>query len=241
MQLSNYPFRFNEDGAKVATSYIVSVTVPKGHSLEGKYEYYVKRDSEDKYVYVTVDAENRDITATPVELTALVEYTVTIKNGESNFDEGQEVSVNGTKYTVGSDGTFKISLRPEVDRVTIEIAGYVIDGTITFDKEGKTITATFNPYSNELEVGVAKEFEDASYDNPVTLELQVSESGNYTFNIDSSSRVIVNVYYLENGEEVGVWEEVAGYPLEAGIKYYVMVYANWGYGSASGTVTVTKA
>ena len=234
------PFVLNEDGDKIAASYVVSVTVPKGHSLEGKFAYYVKVNSEDEYEYVKVDAENRDITATPLTLTALVEYTVTLKDGENNFAEGQKVSVNGTVYTVGSDGTFKISLRPEVQNVTITIEDYVIDGTVTFDKEGKTITATFNPYSNALELGVAKEFKDAGSFEGVSFELTVTESGEYTFTFGGGLGEQDATVTVEYGEDM-IYDEGEGFALEAGKKYTVTIYnAGWS-GTISGTVTVTKA
>ncbi len=210
------------NGNKIDSAYYVSVEVPEGHSLYGKFAYIT-------YQYETVDGDKRDITDEPLELTAVKVYTVLLKDGENNFAAGTKVTVDEEEYTIGADGTFTIISDPEsVDYIYFEIKGYAV-GELTVDSEANTITATCE--ATTITVGQLVTVAGLNEENFEHKEYEIQlEAGKSYDIVDESGASILDYFDVCFGNEKDMWTgeltNCDASPLKVGGTYYVWLFIN---------------
>lgn len=218
----------------------VTVVVPVTHELYGKFDYFVP-ENRGQLAYITANAEKRDITDTPLTLEATSLYTVTLSVGAAQLEAGKEVTVNDVVYKVGADGTFQAVIRESATSATIKIDGYKVSGTVSFNKEAKTISATliecitgalpdrdYNPPAlNKIpEVGFGKDKTyEGDYDGSY-CKFTASEDGEYRINLNGAGMQFNIIYYngLDDGSVAAYgYGEIMNYRVVSSVDYTSLV------------------
>lgn len=231
--------------------YVIDIEVPVGHSLRGKYAYFVEEDYYMGPIYETLGKMHRNNQESPSMLVAVNEYTVVLKDSD-NADIPSDVVVR-IDGSIVKDGKVVLKADTDMNNITIEAMDHTFSN-ITVN--GSEISANFVVDSKQLVIDVAKAFKGGAEGKTMEFDFTATESGNYTFVIDSEDtgkdiafQIGYGQYMFDDYENSLFsnmeYELTATISLEAGKTYHIMLssfkYVGADMVDISGTITVTKA